>query len=73
MWVVLLLHVSGDDAHEDVAHLTNNSRCGRKQLILKYLLSLIPTEKIAPITQRSCSQVPSAALNISISIFFSLF
>lgn len=26
MWVVLLLHVSGDDAHEDVAHLTNNSR-----------------------------------------------
>lgn len=45
MWVVLLLHVSGDDAHEDVAHLTNNSRCGRKQLILKYLLSLIPSEK----------------------------
>lgn len=35
MWVVLLLRMSGDDAHEDVAHLTNNSRCGRKTVNTK--------------------------------------
>lgn len=70
--MVLMLCVSGDNAYEDVAHLINNSDGEEKKLMLEYLLSLIPTEKIA-ITLKSCSRIPSAALNLSTSTFFSLF